>query len=312
MLLADQQIPMSKWEQQWVDSTTTLNLEKFTSHLQSDAIPHSVIIDCTSNEDVVAHYPNWLNQGIHIITPNKKAGSGSLDRFQEIHRSSERKNAHFYYEATVGAGLPIMTTLRDLIQTGDEIISIEGIFSGTLSYLFSEFSEGRKFSEIVLDAKQKGFTEPDPRDDLNGLDVARKVVILAREAGFKLNLSDVKVESLVPAALAALPSEAFVSRLAEMDALMSERLQRAQQAGVVLRYTGFVNAKGEAKVSLSEFPKDHAFARLKGTDNIIAFRTKRYDRQPLIVQGPGAGPQVTAGGIFADLLRLARALGARA
>ncbi len=313
MLLENLQMDMNRWEESWGKAGETVNYERFTQHLQSDAIPHSVIIDCTSNEEVVPNYSQWLNKGIHIITPNKKAGSGPWPRFEEIQRQQEKANAHFFYEATVGAGLPIISTLRDLIQTGDEIIAIEGIFSGTLSYLFSEFTEEFRFSDIVLKAKQNGFTEPDPRDDLNGMDVARKVVILAREAGFKLSLNDVKVESLVPKELESIPTaEGFLQRLTEMDTLMKEHLQRAEKAGVVLRYTGFVSNEGKALVGLREFPNDHAFARLKGTDNIIAFRTKRYDRQPLIVQGPGAGPEVTAGGIFADLLRLARTLGARA
>lgn len=313
MLLEGQQIAMPHWEEAWEKATDSANYDLFTQHLQSEAIPHSVIIDCTSNEEVVAHYSQWLQKGIHIITPNKKAGSGPLPRFEDIRHQQAKTNANFFYEATVGAGLPIISTLRDLIQTGDEIISIEGIFSGTLSYLFSEFQGQARFSEIVLNAKQKGFTEPDPRDDLNGMDVARKVVILAREAGFKLNLSDVTVESLVPKILETIPSaEGFLKRLLDMDQPMKERLERAEQNGVVLRYTGFVSNEGKAFVGLREFPKDHAFAGIKGTDNIIAFRTKRYDRQPLIVQGPGAGPEVTAGGIFADLLRLARTLGARA
>jgi aspartokinase/homoserine dehydrogenase 1 len=313
MWLADQQIDMGRWEDEWEKISEPMNFSKFSQHVQSDAIPHSVVIDCTSSDVVVENYVEWLNRGINIITPNKKAGSGPYERFQELRKLEQKTNAHFFFEATVGAGLPIISTLRDLIQTGDEIISIEGIFSGTLSYLFSEFNEKTRFSDIVLQAKQKGFTEPDPRDDLNGLDVARKVVILAREAGFKLNLQNVTIESLVPKELEILPSiDGFMSRLIDMDGLMNARIQKAMQDGVVLRYTGFVNSEGKAMVGLREFPKDHAFAGLKGTDNIIAFRTKRYDRQPLIVRGPGAGPEVTAGGIFADLLRLARTLGARA
>jgi aspartokinase/homoserine dehydrogenase 1 len=289
------------------------DLAQLAAHIQSEGIPHSVIIDCTSSEKAVENYADWLAKGIHIITPNKKAGSGSWERFQQIRQSQAKANTQFLYEATVGAGLPIIATLRDLIQTGDQIISIEGIFSGTLSFLFSEFNANNKFSDIVVSAKQKGFTEPDPRDDLNGMDVARKLVILAREAGFRMSMADVEVESLVPKILAEIPrSDEFMGRLPEMDALMSKRVQNADAQGVLLRYTGFVNAEGHAKVGLREFPKDHPFGRLRGTDNIIAFRTKRYDRQPLIVQGPGAGPEVTAGGIFADLLRLARALGARA
>lgn len=304
---------ISDLAESWRGADESLDFQKLSQHIRSEGIPHSVIIDCTSSEEVASHYPEWLGQGIHIITPNKKAGSGDLKRFLQVRTQQKLRNTHFFYEATVGAGLPIISTLRDLMQTGDSIISIEGLFSGTLSYLFSEFTEGKKFSDIVLKAKQNGFTEPDPREDLNGIDVARKVVILAREAGFTLNLDDVDIESLVPPSLAShRDTEAFLARVSEMDDVMTERLLEAQKQGLVLRYTGYVSAAGKAHVGLRAFSQEHAFARLKGTDNMIAFRTQRYDQQPLIVQGPGAGPEVTAGGIFGDLLRLARNLGTKA
>lgn len=297
----------------WETIAQTLNMKDFTQHVQSDWIPHSVIIDCSSSDEVASQYSMWLNQGISVITPNKKAGSGPMERLTTIRKAQSDKRSHFFYEATVGAGLPIITTLRDLIQTGDTILSIEGIVSGTLSYLFSGFKGNQKFSEIVLKAKQKGFTEPDPRDDLNGMDVARKLVILGREAGMHLNLSDLKVESLVPPSLASLKSsEEFMNRLTELDELMMARRNLAESKGAVLKYVASLTEQGTARVGLQEYPVDHPFNRVTGTDNIILFRTKRYNEQPLIVQGPGAGPEVTAAGVFADLLRLVRALGAQA
>jgi len=211
---------------------------------------------------------------------------------------------------TVGAGLPIIQTVRDLIQTGDRVRAIEGIFSGTLAYLFNAYDGELPFSEIVKQAKAQGYTEPDPRDDLSGLDVARKLVILAREAGMELELDAVEVESLVPAELESGSVAEFLERCSSMDAAMQDRFEAARAAGEVLRYVGSVDADGHAKVSVRRVPAEHAFGRIQLTDNIVQFRTARYDQNPLIVQGPGAGPHVTAGGVFADLLRLSEYLGA--
>ncbi|HXR53029.1 MAG TPA: bifunctional aspartate kinase/homoserine dehydrogenase II, partial [Steroidobacteraceae bacterium] len=212
---------------------------------------------------------------------------------------------------TVGAGLPVIQTLRDLRETGDVIDSIEGIFSGTLAYLFNVFDGSVPFSSIVRDAKQRGYTEPDPRDDLSGTDVARKLIILAREMGLKLEMSDVKVESLVPRDLAGGSIDEFLDGLTQYDAAMQKRYEAAQKAGKVLRFVGRITAKGEATVGVVELDRKHAFANIALTDNVVRFATARYCNNPLIVQGPGAGPEVTAGGVFADLLRLSAYLGAR-
>ena len=211
----------------------------------------------------------------------------------------------------MGAGLPIVTTLRDLRETGDEITSIEGIFSGTLAYLFNVYDGRTSFSDIVRDARQRGYTEPDPRDDLSGMDVARKLIILGREMGLDLELADVKVESLVPAGLEGGSIDEFMARLPRHDAGMRERLEAARARGKVLRYVGRLTADGQAVVGLVELEARHAFANIALTDNVVRFATRRYCDNPLIVQGPGAGPEVTAGGVFADLLRLAAYLGAR-
>jgi aspartokinase/homoserine dehydrogenase 1 len=211
----------------------------------------------------------------------------------------------------VGAGLPVIQTLRDLRETGDEIASIEGIFSGTLAYLFNVYDGTQPFSAIVRDAKQRGYTEPDPRDDLSGMDVARKLIILGREMGLGLELRDVRVESLVPQDLATGSSEEFLAQLPRYDAQVAQRYAEAKARGHVLRYVGRVTAKGEATVGLVEFEARHAFANLALTDNVVRYATSSYCDNPLIIQGPGAGPAVTAGGVFADLLRLATFLGAR-
>jgi bifunctional aspartokinase / homoserine dehydrogenase 1 len=202
-------------------------------------------------------------------------------------------------------------TLRDLVQTGDEISAIEGIFSGTLAYLFNVYDGSRGFAQIVRDARQRGFTEPDPRDDLSGQDVARKLIILGREMGLPLELGDVSVESLVPADLTAGTIDEFMAQLPRYDEMIGDRLAAARARDKVLRYTGQLAASGQASVGLRELDVRHPFANIALTDNVVRFATRRYCDNPLIVQGPGAGPEVTAGGVFADLLRLAAYLGAR-
>jgi aspartokinase/homoserine dehydrogenase 1 len=196
------------------------------------------------------------------------------------------------------------------LETGDQVQKIEGVFSGTLSYIFNTYSQESPFSKVVMEAKRRGYTEPDPRDDLSGMDVARKLIILAREMGLELEVSDVQVESLVPDALKSLPLQDYMDRLAEFDAPMMKRLQQAHAAGEVLRYVGSIEPGQRPSVSLRSIPKDHAFARITGSDNIVLFKTLRYQNTPLIIQGPGAGPEVTAGGVFASILRLASFFGA--
>jgi len=279
------------------------DLDAFTAHVLAEHLPHAVIVDCSSSDAVAERYAGWLAKGIHVITPNKSAGSGSLKRYEAI----KSQGARFRYESTVGAGLPVITTLRDLIDTGDEVLAVEGIFSGTLAYLFNKFDGSVPFSELVKQAKQLGYTEPDPRDDLSGLDVARKLVILARENGSKISLDQIALESLVPEALRNVSVDEFMSQLGELDAPMKAKLQ----AGKVLRYVAKLDAKGAASVGLAALPMDHSFAHIRLTDNVVQFTTKRYAQNPLVVQGPGAGPEVTAAGVFADLLRVASALGAK-
>ena len=215
-----------------------------------------------------------------------------------------RRQKHFFYEANVGAGLPIMSTLHDLIASGDEILKIEGILSGTLSYLFNTFDGTTPFSALVKEAHRIGFTEPDPRDDLSGQDVARKLLILARESGLKMELSDVKVDSLVPRALRSMKfSDAFFTALERYDDEIAARVEQARKRGFVLRYVGTLE-HDRAEAALREFPVTHPIAAAKGSDNVIAFTTKRYRKTPLVVQGPGAGADVTAMGVFSDLLKL--------
>jgi aspartokinase/homoserine dehydrogenase 1 len=310
MLLEEGAIDLERWPQRLAEGGEALDLDKFVAHCQADYIPHTVIIDCTASAEVAGNYRDWLARGIHVVTPNKKANSGPLPAYHALKEAARAAGTHYLYEATVGAGLPVIQTLRDLRETGDDITRIEGIFSGTLAYLFNVFDGSESFSSIVRAAKLKGYTEPDPRDDLSGMDVARKLIILAREMGLTLELSDVEVTGLVPAALSACDVEEFMRRLPEYDASMAAMLAEAGRQGQVLRYVGRIDADGRASVGLTRLDAKHAFANIALTDNVVRFATRRYCDNPLIVQGPGAGPEVTAGGVFADLLRLSAYLGA--
>jgi aspartokinase/homoserine dehydrogenase 1 len=303
MLLDEQRVDLSRWRED-IQHGAAPDLDAFVDHVQTDYHPQTVLVDCTASASVARRYVDWLERGIHVVTPNKRANTASWDRYRRLQAASRGTGPSYLYETTVGAGLPIIQTLQNLIETGDRVHHIEGILSGTLSYLFNAFDGDRPFSEILRQAKAEGFTEPDPRDDLSGMDVARKVVILAREMGLPLELGDVSVDGLVPEELQDGSIETFLDRLPEFDDEMTDILRTAQEQGQVLRFVGSVDRDGEASVRLRRYPADHAFARISHTDNIVRFQTDRYQKNPLIVQGPGAGPEVTAAGVFADLLRL--------
>jgi bifunctional aspartokinase / homoserine dehydrogenase 1 len=309
MLLSERALDLSAWRETLKAGMQPLDWAVFARHVKADYLPHAAILDCSSSQDVANRYVDWVRTGIHVVTPNKKAHSGSLAAYDSLLAECSRHHTHFLYETTVGAALPVIGTLRDLIHTGDEIISIEGILSGTLAYLFNVFDGKRPFSAIVREARDKGYTEPDPRDDLSGMDFARKLIILGREMGMRLEMKDVQVESLVPAGLGQLSVDQFLDKLAEFDDAMLDRWQAARNNGRVLRYVGRLNRESGATVRLEALAADHPFAHMNLTDNIVRYESHRYSSNPLVVQGPGAGPAVTAAGVFADLLRLASFLG---
>jgi len=308
MLLSERRIDLGNWQQEFDASAVELDMVAFEQCVNPDHLPHAVIIDCTASEAVAARYAGWLDRGIHVITPNKRACSGPLDAYLELQAKAHAGSAHFFYETTVGAALPIISTLRDLIDSGDKIHSVQGIFSGTLAYLFNVYDGSVPFSEIVRQAKLSGYTEPDPRDDLSGMDVARKLTILARELGLKTVVGAFPVQNLVPEALRDGSIDDFLTRLAEYDDDMQKMYDAAQAAGKELRYIGRLDATGAVSVGLESVDAQHAFGNINLTDNIVQFETERYSSNPLYVRGPGAGPEVTAGGVFADLLRLAKFL----
>lgn len=304
MLLSYDAMDLTSWEQELEENGIALNLTKFAEHIIADDVPHAVIIDCTANEGIAQQYIQFIHQGAHVITPNKRASAGDLVYYEKLKQQARQSHRHYLYETTVCAGLPVITTLADIINTGDTVISIQGIVSGTLSYIFSQLAEGVKFSEIIQTARAQGYTEPDPREDLAGTDVARKIVILARELGHRIQLSDVKVHNLVPEKLRECDVASFMNKLPDHDLEIAESIKSLTKAGEQAVYLGCINQDGSVEVAIKSFPKTHPFTRLRGTDNMLIFRTQRYNEQPLVIQGPGAGAEVTAAGVFADLLRL--------
>ena len=308
MLLKERRVSLDDWRPQIEDDAVPMDFDAFERHVQADHLPHAVIIDCTSSDDIAGRYAGWLEKGIHIVTPNKKAFSGSQGDYLQLKKSAQQGNAHYLYETTVGAALPIISTLRNLVDTGDQVHSIQGILSGTLAYLFNLYDGTTPFSEIVRVARERGYTEPDPRDDLSGMDVARKLTILAREIGQDIETGSFPVENLIPEELRDVDAAQFMADLPRYDEQMEALYAEAKAEGKVLRYIASLRADGEASVKLQKIPLDDAMARINLTDNIVQFRTDRYADNPLVIQGPGAGPAITAGGVFADLLRLANLL----
>ena len=290
------------------DTHAATDLDAFAAHVRAEHLPHALIVDCSASSAVAEMYPRWLAAGIHVVTPNKHAGSGDWARYTAI-RDAQREGGRFLYEATVGAGLPVIMTLRNLLDTGDTLHGIDGMLSGTLAWLFNRFDGSQPFSALVREAQALGYTEPDPRDDLSGLDVARKLVILAREAGRELSIEDVNVESLVPIELQAVSRDEFLARIDELDAPMQARLDAAIAQGLGLRHLAQLGRDGSASVGVVGLPPEHACRHTRLTDNLVQFRSERYADNPLVVQGPGAGPHVTAAGVFGDMLAIAQSLG---
>ena len=308
MYLSDKPVALDNWEASLANGEA-INYEKFSQHVKTPYTPHAVIIEATADNKIIDQYQSWLKSGLHIITPNKKANTKSQDFYDNLRNWCREKQVHFLYATNVGAGLPIINTLRDLHNTGDKIISIEGVLSGTLSFIFNSYSGERPFSEILLEAKNLGFTEPDPRDDLSGQDVARKIVILAREIGIKIDIKDVEIENLVPESLQKVPVAEFLNQVSSLDGLFSKKLAEAKTENKILRYVAKIDQNKKATVKLLNYSVNHPLGRLSGSDNMVIFTTERYNKQPLVIQGPGAGPEVTAAGVFSDLLRLSSYLG---
>jgi len=274
-------------------------LQKLTTYKQGSV----VFVDATGSTEVASLYSKLLENQIHVVTPSKLANTQSQENFDQLHKIATDHGVEFHYETNVGAGLPVINTIKNLIASGDEILEISGVVSGTMTYLFSELESGEPFSETVNKARTLGYAEPDPRDDLSGEDVARKFLILARICGIRIEREDVEVDSLIPHNLANVDAAQFLNRLAEVDSEWENRIAREKEAGQVLRYTGKFH-RGKITIGIESVPKLSALGSLSGTTNLITIRTSRYNDQPLTIQGPGAGKEVTAAGVLADLLKI--------
>lgn len=267
-----------------------------------------VVLDVTASHSFSALYPQIAASGLHLISANKVAGSAPTAVYQAVIDAFAKSSRYWLYNATVGAGLPINHTVRDLRESGDCILAVSGIFSGTLSWLFQQFDGSQPFSELVELAWQQGLTEPDPRHDLDGSDVMRKLVILARESGFEIEPHQVQVESLVPQCLRELTVDEFFEQAAELDLLLAEKLARAVREDKVLRYVARLDRHGKAYVGVEALSCEHALANLLPCDNIFAIESQWYRENPLVIRGPGAGRDVTAGALMSDINRLATML----
>jgi aspartokinase/homoserine dehydrogenase 1 len=262
-----------------------------------------VVVDATACTVLASRHADWLARGYHVVTANKSLAGGHLSGWRAL-QAARAHGGSYGDAATVGAGLPVISTLRRLLGCGDSLLTLEGVFSGSLSYLFNQYDGSQPFSALLREARKLGYTEPDPRADLSGEDVARKLLILARNAGFALGSEEVIVESLVPESLREPDTEQFLARLEELDEPLAARHADAQSRGNVLRYLARLNQRGRARVGLVEVAPSHPAARLNGTDNQFALTTTRYNTTPLVIQGPGAGPEVAAQALLGDVLAL--------
>ncbi len=305
-LVRPEGIDLRRWREQLDASTDEAHPGSLAQAIAGLELAHAVLVDCTAASAVVDAYPAFIRANLDIVTPNKLASTLPWRRYVALTALLASHRKSLVCDSNVGAGLPVIATLRDLMASGETIAKVEGIFSGTLSYLFNTFDGAAPFSLLVRDAHAMGYTEPDPRDDLSGEDVARKLLILARQIGMKMELEDVAVERLLPPHLSNMAfSPHFFTAYGAHDAEMQERVRCARSRGAVLRYVGTLEG-GHARAELREFSRDHPFAKTAGTDNVVALTTSRYSRTPLVLQGPGAGADVTAGGVLSDVVKLAR------
>jgi len=304
MLFEEEGIHLDNWNEKLQEKGEIANLSDFVSEVIFLNLPYSVFVDCTADKNIVQYYQPLLSNSISIVTPNKVANSGSYTQYATLRDTAQKHGAKFLYETNVGAGLPIINTLQGLITSGDKINKIEAVLSGTLAYIFNNFKVGDKFVDVVREAKAKGFTEPDPRDDLSGQDVARKILILSREAGLHLEPSDVKLTNLLNDACLNAPSvELFFEELEKDNVRFEQLLSDAESKGEVLRFVASLE-NNEASIGLKTVGREHPFYNLSGSENIVSFTTERYKYNPLVVKGPGAGAEVTASGVFADIMSI--------
>ncbi len=304
MLFDENGIALDNWKTTLQEQGEPTNLRAFVDRMNALNLSNTIFVDNTASETVAKWYEQILDASISISTPNKIATSSSYLQYQRLKNIATRRGVQFQYETNVGAGLPVISTLNDLIDSGDRILKIEGVLSGSLSFIFNAYKAGEKFSDIVKEAKKRGFTEPDPRIDLNGIDVRRKLIILARETGLPLEAESVEIRNILPEACQQATSvEQFFVELERADDVFEQLRAEAAANGKVLRMIAKLE-NGEASIGLEAVDTSHPFYFLSGSDNMIVFTTERYKERPLVVRGPGAGAEVTAAGIFAEIIRI--------
>jgi aspartokinase/homoserine dehydrogenase 1 len=293
----------SDWAAELSQADSVFSLPTVSEFVRDNCLVNPVIVDCTTSSQIADGYVDFLTAGFHVVTPNKKANSANAEYYQQLRSAAQETNRQFLYETTVGAGLPVIDNLQKLIFAGDNLQKFEGILSGSLSYIFGKLDEGFSLSEATEIAKQKGFTEPDPRDDLSGLDVARKLLIVAREAGLKMELDDIAIESVLPDDFDASGTvEEFMAKLPELNSLYADKLTSAKQNKQVLRYVGVIEG-GQCKVTMRAVDASNPLYGVKDGENALAIFSDYYQPIPYVIRGYGAGAAVTAAGVFADVIR---------
>jgi bifunctional aspartokinase / homoserine dehydrogenase 1 len=289
-------------------SSANADLKTFANIIVDQNLENSVFIDVTASDAPVEFYNELLAKNIAIVTANKRANTRSIVEYNLLRNAAKIRNTPFHYETNVGAGLPIISVLNGLRASGDRVIKIEAVLSGTMNYLLSEYNGEKSFSDLVHLAKENGYTEPDPRDDLSGMDVARKCLILARECGWEMELDNIQVDALMSdEAARAKDVPAFFTALQNYNAPFQKRFEDAKAKGKRIRYVAHLEG-GKAKVSVQEVDEAHPFYNLKGTENCLSISSKYYQQYPMVIKGPGAGVYVTAAGVLADIVRITEGL----
>ncbi|MBW4360897.1 bifunctional aspartate kinase/homoserine dehydrogenase I [Flavobacterium taihuense] len=296
-------MPLKEW-QSLLEKGETANREQFIANVKALNLRNSIFVDITANEEVSKTYDQYLKQNVAVVTCNKIACSSAYDNYKNLKSLSRKFNAPFLFETNVGAGLPIIDTVKNLIASGDKVHKIQAVLSGSLNFIFNNFDENNTFHDVVKEAGVQGFTEPDPKIDLSGIDVARKILILIRESGYQMEIEDIENKSFLPnACMETTNNDAFFTSLKDHAKHFESILAEAKQKDSRLKFVAQFE-DGKASVGLQFIPKDHPFYNLEGKDNIVLFYTDRYVDQPLLIKGAGAGAAVTASGIFADVIRI--------
>ena len=304
MTLEPEGLDLDHWDEKLNNSETDVNILELMDTINNINLTDCILVDCTASKEISNLYEKAFKNRISVVTANKIANTGPYQTYKKLHETSDQYNVHYLYETTAGAGLPIIDTIKNLLDSGDKIKKLEAILSGTISYIFNTFSIDKNFSKVVKQAKQKGFTEPDPREDLKGTDFARKLLLLCRELGEKIEMKDLEIEPLLPeSCLRADSVEKFYKELEEEDQNFKAMLEEAESQKKAIRYIASYSS-GEARIELRKVSSDHPFYSLKGSDNIISIQTARYDN-PLVIKGAGAGAEVTAAGLLSDIFKIA-------